>query len=460
MVGSVSKYMIHSFTFDGLNIVLDVHSGAVHVVDDLTSEILKYYPHTGRRTIMEKLSVKYGYGPVKEAMAEIDNLISEGLLFSRDEIGPKYTPDKNTIVKAMCLHLAHDCNLRCRYCFAGQGPFGGDRSLMSYRVGTAALDFLMEFSGSREHVEVDFFGGEPLLNFEVLKKLVDYGRNQALKYGKKIKYTVTTNSVLLNDHIADYLHREEISVVLSLDGRPAVHNSMRPFPNGTGSYDIVADNIINFVKRYNVEDYIVRGTFTRYNLDFASDVLHMAELGFKNLSVEPVVGDPAEDYTLREEDIPGLYVEYEKLVRELLALRRQDHRVNFFHFNIDLEGGPCLKKRLSNCGAGNEYVAVTPDGDIYPCHQFVGQENFKMGNVFARDLNEKIRSYFRNAHIYNKEQCPDCWAKFYCSGGCQANAFFSNGTIYKPYEPGCKLMKKRLECALYLKARETIDKNG
>jgi len=451
--------MIHSFTFDGLNIVLDVHSGAVHIVDELTCKILEYYPRVDRRTIMEKLSAKYGHEPVKEAVSEIDNLISEGLLFSRDEVGPQYTPDKNTVIKAMCLHLAHDCNLHCRYCFAGQGPFGGDRSLMSYQVGTAALDFLMEHSGPRKHVEVDFFGGEPLLNFEVLKRLVDYGRNRAAKSSKEIKFTVTTNSVLLNDNIAGYLHREGISVVLSLDGRPAVHDTMRPFPNGTGSYNIVASNITNFIKRYNIEDYIIRGTFTRHNLDFASDVLHMADLGFENLSVEPVVGGPGEDYSLRDEDMSELCNEYDRLTRELLALRRQGSKVNFFHFNIDLEGGPCLKKRLSNCGAGNEYVAVTPDGDIYPCHQFVGQESFKLGHVLTGDLNENIMNYFRNAHIYNKEQCPDCWAKFYCSGGCHANAYFCNGTIYKPYELGCKLMKKRLECALYLKAREMMEEN-
>lgn len=455
--------MIHCFQFDDLNIVLDVHSGAVHVMDELAFKVLEYYPHLGRRAIVEKFSAEYDRETVEETtveetIEEIDNLVAAGLLFSRDEVGPQYIPGESKIIKAMCLHIAHDCNLRCRYCFAGQGPFGGDRSLMSEQVGRAALDLLMEYSGPRRHVEVDFFGGEPLLNFGVLKKLVDYGRGAAGRAGKKVKFTVTTNSVLLNDHVKDYLKKEGISVVLSLDGRPAVHDAMRPFAGGAGSYDIVSANIIDLIKNYGVWDYVVRGTFTRHNLDFAADVLHMAELGFKNLSVEPVVGAPEEDYTFRDQDLPVLYAEYDKLTRWLLALRRKDPGVNFFHFNIDLEGGPCLKKRLSNCGAGNEYVAVTPAGDIYPCHQFVGQEDFKLGDVFHKDLNERIRDYFRRGHIYNKESCPACWAKFFCSGGCQANAFFSHGTIYKPYEPACKLMKKRLECALYLKAKEMLMK--
>jgi uncharacterized protein len=449
--------MIHSFTFDDLNIVLDVHSGAVHIVDEVTRKILEYYPLKNPHIIKKELSPLFGYETVEEALNEVEKLKEQGLLFSNDEIGREYRPGDNAVIKAMCLHLAHDCNLRCRYCFAGQGPFGGDRSLMSHRVGKGALDFLIKHSGPRRNVEVDFFGGEPLLNFEVLKKLVDYGKTAAAEAGKNIKFTVTTNGINLNETIAEYLVENGLSVVLSLDGRPSVHDKMRPFPGGKGSYNIAAPNIVNFIQKHNYHNYYVRGTFTRYNKDFAADVLHMAELGLKHLSVEPVVGGAGEDYSLRESDIQEVNGEYEELTRQLLARRREGREVDFFHFNIDLEGGPCLKKRISNCGAGNEYIAVTPDGDIYPCHQFVGQEGFKLGDVFNGISNNDTISYFQNAYIYNKEHCPQCWAKFYCSGGCHANAYFFNDTIYKPYEIGCELMKKRLECALYLKAKEMLD---
>jgi len=374
--------MIHSFTFDDLNIVLDVHSGAVHVVDDIICKILEYYPEQSTSIIMKKLSPLFGQQQVEEALTEIEDLVSKGLLFSDDKVGTEYRPADSPVIKAMCLHLAHDCNLRCRYCFAGQGPFGGDRSLMSFEVGEAALDFLIKHSGSRKHVEVDFFGGEPLLNLAVLKKLVDDGRDKAARAGKEIKFTVTTNALLLNEQIAGYLVKEGLSVVLSLDGRPEVHDAMRPFPSGNGSYDIVASNIKKFIEEHNFDNYYVRGTFTRHNTDFAADVLHMAQLGLKHLSIEPVVGGPGEDYSLRESDIPPVYSEYEKLTRQLLALKKEGREIDFFHFNIDLEGGPCLKKRISNCGAGNEYVAVTPGGEIYPCHQFVGQEGFRLGDVF------------------------------------------------------------------------------
>jgi len=448
--------MIHSFTFDDLNIVLDVHSGAVHIVDDVTCKILEYYPEESMSIIVEKLSPLFGHQQVKEALTEIEHLVSKGLLFSIDNVGTEYKPVGSPVIKAMCLNLAHDCNLRCRYCFAGQGPFGGDRSLMSFEVGAAALDFIIKHSGPREHVEVDFFGGEPLLNLEVLKKLVSDGKDKAARAGKKIKFTVTTNALLLNEQTARYLVEEGLNVVLSLDGRPEVHDAMRPFPSGSGSYGIAAANIKKFIESYNFDNYYVRGTFTRHNRDFAADVLHMAQLGLKHLSIEPVVGGPGEDYSLQESDIPQIYSEYEKLTRHLLALKKKGREIDFFHFNIDLEGGPCLKKRISNCGAGNEYIAVTPSGEIYPCHQFVGQEGFRLGDVFQGISNERTVRDFQNAYIYNKEQCPECWAKFFCSGGCHANAYFFKGTINSPYETGCELMKKRLECALYLKAKEML----
>ncbi|MCF8011455.1 MAG: thioether cross-link-forming SCIFF peptide maturase [Clostridiales bacterium] len=450
--------MIHQFTFDGINIVLDVHSGSLHMVDELTSKILELYPVHNENIIKEKLSCYYDVEQIDESIEEIKELMDAGTLFCCDEVGPTFSPEDNTIIKAMCLHLAHDCNLRCRYCFAGQGPFGMDRTIMSYDVGKKALDFLMEASGSRKHIEVDFFGGEPLLNFEVMKQLVEYGNSIAYKYGKKVKYTVTTNCVLLKGEIKEFIGQKGMDIVLSLDGRPEVQNSMRPFISGRGSYDIVSKNIVNFLNDYNNLTYYVRGTFTRHNLDFASDVMHMAELGLESLSVEPVVGGFGEDYALQEEDLPQIYTEYERLTRKLLEIRRKGSKVRFFHFNVPLDGGPCLKKRLSNCGAGNEYVAVTPQGEIYPCHQFVGKHDFKLGDISSGILNKDIMNYFRNAHVYNKENCPDCWAKFFCSGGCHANAYEENNTIYKPHSMGCKLMKKRLECALYLKVREMLDK--
>lgn len=456
MLAKRGMFMIHSFHFDGLNIVLDVNSGALHLLDELASKILEYYPAGDKRTIIERLSPAYGREQVLEACTELEELRQAGLLYTPDAAAG-YRPPGDTVVKAMCLHLAHDCNLRCRYCFAGQGPFGGDRSLMPFEVGRAALDFLLERSGPRRHIEVDFFGGEPLLNFKVLRRLVDYGRREAAAANKEIKFTVTTNAVLLDEEITGYLYREGLSVILSLDGRPHVHDAMRPFPGGAGSYELVSRNILRFLDRFGEGDYYVRGTFTRHNLDFAADVLHLVQLGIRRISLEPVVGSPAEDYTFREEDLPQLYREYEKLARELLASKRRGQPVDFFHFNVDLDGGPCLKKRLAGCGAGNEYVAVTPGGDIYPCHQFVGLEEFKLGNVQYGQLNRSIRNLFRRAHIYNKDNCRECWAKFFCSGGCHANAYFANGSIYKPYQTGCSLMQKRLECALYLKAREILD---
>lgn len=449
--------MIHKFVYDDLRLVLDVHSGSIHVVDELTSKILEYYPRYEKSIIVNKLKNNHSVQEINEVLLEIAELKKQGLLFSCDKVGETFKPKNDQVVKALCLHLAHDCNLRCAYCFAGQGPFGGDRSLMPLHIGEAAIDFLIKSSENRKNIEVDFFGGEPLLNIDVLKKLVDYGREAATRAGKQIKFTVTTNAVLLNDEIAGYISREGLSIVLSLDGRQGVNDIMRPFKSGKGSYEVITSNILNFIKKYDYKDYYIRGTFTRNNLDFAADVIHIAELGLKNISIEPVVGGPEEEYSLRREDIPVLFAEYEKLVRELIVREKQGKGLNFFHFNIDLHGGPCIKKRLSNCGAGNEYVAVTPDGTIYPCHQLVGRENFKMGNVVDGQLKKEIVSYFREAHVYNKSQCPDCWAKFHCSGGCHANAYYFSNSIYKPYELGCELMKKRIECALYLKAREIMN---
>lgn len=444
--------MIHKFTFDGLNVVLDVNSGAVHVMDDLAFALLEDYPELKGEELVARYRGRFPEPEIREALAEIDELVREGLLFSRDVLAGSYAPPEG-LVKAMCLHLAHDCNLRCRYCFAGQGDFGGSRGLMSPEVGRRALELLLELSGSRRHVEVDFFGGEPLLNFATMKELVEYGRKRADDAGKEIKFTVTTNAVLLNDRVGDYLRDNGFFVVLSLDGRPEVHDRMRTRPNGRGSYRHVVENVLSFFEAGGVPEYYVRGTFTRYNLDFAEDVRHMVELGFDNVSVEPVVAPPEEDYALREEDVPRILEEYERLTRMLLELYRSGRRVHFFHFEVDLEGGPCLLKRLTGCGAGFQYVAVDPAGKIYPCHQLVGREEFLIGDVWEGIENTEVVNLFREAHVYNKEDCMKCWARFFCSGGCQANNYNFSGSIYKPHDLSCALMRKRLECAIYLQIK-------
>lgn len=446
--------MLHKFEFDGTKIVLDVHSGAVHEVDDLAWLLLDVYKELTRPQILAKYGQVYGAEETGTALDEIEALERAGLLYSPDPYAGVYQPAAAAITKALCLHLAHSCNLSCRYCFAGQGRFGGEAELMPEDIGKAAIDFVLARSGERKNLNIDFFGGEPLLNFPVLKELVKYGRKRGRETDKEIQFTVTTNAMTLNDEITSFLNQEGISVVLSLDGRPEVHDRMRPRPGGTGSYEEVVRRIRTFVAARDDANYIIRGTFTRSNLDFCADVMHMAELGFKNLSVEPVVATEEAPYAIREEDLPFLFDQYEQLAREVLRLRSEGRPVDFFHFNIDLEGGPCLPKRLTGCGAGYEYMAVAPNGDIYPCHQFVGRPDFRLGNVREGQVNSGIEAAFRDAHVYNMEGCSDCWAKFYCSGGCHANAQLFNGTIYKPYRIGCALMKKRLECALYLKVQE------
>lgn len=451
--------MLHKFSIDGTNLVLDVHSGALHQVDDLTWDVLDDYTQLNRDEIIAKYQ-HCNQQEVEEVLAEIEQLTKEGLLFSADPLAGEYTP-KEGLVKALCLHIAHDCNLRCRYCFAGQGPFGGDRSLMNVETGKQAIDFLLRQSAGRKHVEVDFFGGEPLMNFGVVKELVQYGREKADGLGKVIKFTLTTNGMLLDEQVQQYLVDNNISVVLSLDGRPAVHDQMRPTCGDKGSYDKVFKNIKAMVEKNPPGGYYVRGTYTRHNLDFSQDVLHMIDQGFVDISVEPVIAGPDDEYALREQDLPQLRQEYQKLTRAILDLYAQRKEVNFFHFNIDLDGGPCLAKRLSGCGAGHEYLAVTPDGALYPCHQFVGRPEFQVGHVSDGALNKDICHTFRDAHVYNKESCTGCWAKYHCSGGCHANAQSFNNDLLKPHQLGCELAKMRLECALYLKAKlHQLEDNG
>ncbi|ABO51798.1 Radical SAM domain protein [Desulforamulus reducens MI-1] len=446
--------MIHKFKFDGVRIVLDVHSGSVHVVDEVVWDILEEYQKHPKEEIQQRFADKYSPDEIEQALEEIKSLVDEGFLFTTDPHQEGYRPKRDGVVKALCLHAAHDCNLRCKYCFAGEGKFGGPSGLLSAETGRAAIDFLIQHSGNRKHVEIDFFGGEPLLNFKVIKELVPYGRERAKEAGKEIKYTLTTNGVLLNKEVQQFLIDNQMAAVLSLDGRPEVHDQMRPAPGGRGSYTRVVSAFQEYVQQEPPAGYVIRGTFTRHNLDFSRDVLHMAEQGFKDISVEPVVAGSDTDYAFKPEDVPMLMEEYDKLTRELLVRMEAGEPLNFFHFNIDLNGGPCLPKRLSGCGAGYEYLAVTPEGELYPCHQFVGKPEFLVGNVKDGVQKQEIIEEFRQAHIYNKEECVNCWAKFYCSGGCHANAHTFNNDMLKPYQLGCQLAKKRFECAIYLKVKQ------
>ncbi|HOV69164.1 MAG TPA: thioether cross-link-forming SCIFF peptide maturase [Clostridia bacterium] len=453
--------MIHAFRALDLNIILDVESGAVHVTDDLIYDMLVMLSNgSAREDIVNKLAPKYSPDDIRDAFTEIDNLISAGQLFAPVPYTEAPAVNPQGIIKAMCLHVSHDCNLRCKYCFASTGDFGGERALMDAATGKKALDFLVSKSGGRKNLEVDFFGGEPLMNFGAVKSVVEYGRMLEKKHNKTIKFTITTNGLGLTDEIIDYFNSEMENVVLSLDGRPDVHDKMRPCANGKGSYNLIADNILNFSRMRGDKSHYIRGTYTAYNLDFARDVLYLAEAGFRQISIEPVVAPAGTDYSIKDEHLPRLFEEYEYLMQEYLKRRKEGQEFNFFHFNVDLTGGPCLAKRLTGCGAGNEYVAVTPGGDIYPCHQFVGQIEFKMGNIYAPDsFNTDMQKVFAGNNVVTKPECSACWAKYYCSGGCAANAYYDNGHIDKPYRIGCELLKKRTECAIAIFIKEREEKH-
>ena len=452
--------MVHQYKNNGYDIVLDVNSGAIHVVDDVTYDVIEMYAarenvaDTSAEEIVTALSGKYGKEEVEEAIDEVQTLIKNEELFTKDTY-ENYMMDfkkRPTVVKALCLHIAHDCNLACRYCFAEEGEYHGRRALMSFETGKKALDFLIANSGNRRNLEVDFFGGEPLMNWQVVKDLVAYGREQEKIHNKNFRFTLTTNGVLLNDEIMEFANKEMGNVVLSIDGRKEVHDHMRPFRKGAGSYDLIVPKFQKFAESRNQDKYYVRGTFTHNNLDFSNDVLHLADLGFKQISVEPVVAQPTEDYAIREEDLPQLYEEYDKLAAEMVKRHKNGNDFNFFHFMIDLEGGPCVAKRLSGCGSGTEYLAVTPWGDFYPCHQFVGQEEFLMGNVDEGITKPEIAEEFRGCSVYSKESCKTCFARFYCSGGCMANSYKFHNTIHDTYEVSCEMERKRVECAIMIKA--------
>ena len=453
--------MVHQYKNNGYDIVLDVNSGAIHVVDDVTYDVIALYEGHTREEIVNSLRERYPETEVEEALDEVQMLVDNEELFTKDTY-ENYIMDfkkRPTVVKALCLHIAHDCNLACQYCFAEEGEYHGRRALMSFEVGKKALDFLIANSGNRRNLEVDFFGGEPLMNWQVVKDLVAYGREQEKLHDKKFRFTLTTNGVLLNDEVMEFCNREMGNVVLSIDGRKEVHDKMRPFRKGAGSYDLIVPKFQQFAESRHQDKYYVRGTFTHYNLDFSEDVLHLAELGFKQISVEPVVAEPKEPYAIREEDLPKLFEEYDKLAVEMIRRHKSGEDFNFFHFMIDLEGGPCVAKRLSGCGSGTEYLAVTPWGDFYPCHQFVGNEKFLLGNVDEGILNTDIRDEFKCCNVYAKEKCRKCFARFYCSGGCAANAYNFSGDICGAYDIGCELQKKRIECAIMIKAAEEEQKN-
>lgn len=449
--------MIHQFKNNGYNIVLDVNSGAIHAVDEMTYEVISMFESSTKEQIISKLQEQYDPEEIAESYEEVASLKESGDLFTTDDYEGYIDglADRPTVVKALCLHIAHDCNLACKYCFAEEGEYHGRRALMSYEVGKKALDFLIANSGTRRNLEVDFFGGEPLLNFQVVKDLVAYGRKQEKIHDKNFRFTLTTNGVLLDDDIMEFANKEMSNVVCSVDGRKEIHDMMRPFRNGTGSYDLIIPKFQKLAESRNQEKYYVRGTYTKNNLDFSEDVLHLADLGFKQISVEPVVAEETDSYALREEDLPFLFDQYDKLAAEMVERKKKGEDFNFFHFMIDLEGGPCVAKRLSGCGSGTEYLAVTPWGDFYPCHQFVGKEEFIMGNVDDGIVNTDLQRKFKGCNVYSKPKCRDCFARFYCSGGCAANSYNFTGDINNAYEVGCELQKKRVECAIMIKVAES-----
>ncbi len=448
--------MIHKYTLNGYRIVLDTNSGAVHVFDEAPYEMLNYLdgtvPQEPPKELKEALAGRWDDEVFNEAYEELRELYQQGLLFSEDGYERFSDMMVNSPVKAMCLNVAHDCNLRCEYCFAAKGDFGCGRKLMPLEVGKKAIDFLIEKSAGRRNLEMDFFGGEPLMNWDVVKELVLYAREQEKLHNKNFRFTITTNGLLLTDDKIDFINKEMSNCVLSLDGRKEVNDRLRVRVDGTGCYDQIVPKYQKLVAERGDKDYYARGTFTKYNLDFTEDVLHMADLGFDQVSVEPVVSDEKLDYSIKAGDLPRVCEEYEKLANALIQRRKEGKGFNFFHFMIDLNQGPCAIKRLRGCGCGNEYVAVTPEGDIFPCHQFVGDDQWKMGNVLDGTFNLPMKERFAKANVYSKPECRDCWAKFYCSGGCNANNWQYEGDILKSHTISCELEKKRLECAIMMQA--------
>ena len=453
--------MIHSYKLGGYNIVLDICSGAVHLVDEVAYDIINMYEEHTAEEITAAILAKYPDNPevtpeeIAECISQIGELKDAGQLFTPDTYEPMADTLKQKtsgVVKALCLHIAHSCNLNCSYCFASQGKYHGERALMSFEVGKRALDFLIENSGSRHNLEVDFFGGEPLMNFDVVKQLVAYARSVEKQHNKNFRFTLTTNGMLIDDDVIDFANRECVNVVLSLDGRKEVHDRFRVDYAGNGSWEKIVPKFQKLVEARGGKDYYMRGTFTHANPDFLEDIKVMLDLGFNELSMEPVVCAPDDPSALTEEDFPIVCEQYEKLAELMLQRHREGRPFTFYHYMIDLKGGPCIYKRISGCGSGTEYMAVTPWGDLYPCHQFVGDEKYLLGNVFDGVSNTAAQDEFMSCNVYAREECRDCWARLYCSGGCAANAYHATGSVKGVYKYGCELFKKRMECAIMLEA--------
>ncbi|MCR5457655.1 MAG: thioether cross-link-forming SCIFF peptide maturase [Clostridiales bacterium] len=456
--------MHHQYKLNGYNIVLDTCSGAVHVVDDVAYDVIELYQDHSKEKIIKTLLEKYSgkedvtESDLSDCYDDVTELKEDGQLFTPDNyenLAGVFKEKSGDVVKALCLHVAHTCNLNCSYCFASQGKYHGDRALMSFETGKRALDFLIENSGSRTNLEVDFFGGEPLMNWDVVKKLVQYARSIEKQHHKNFRFTLTTNGVLIDDDVIDFCNKEMSNVVLSLDGRKEIHDRFRVDYAGNGSYDRIVPKFQKLVKARGGKNYYMRGTFTHANPDFTNDVFHMADLGFTELSMEPVVCNPKDPSALTEEDIQTVMEQYEILAKEMIKRDKEGRGFTFYHYMIDLEGGPCIYKRISGCGSGTEYMAVTPWGDLYPCHQFVGEQKYKLGDIWNGVTNTELREDFRKCNAYAREDCKDCWARLYCSGGCAANSYHATGSILGIYEPGCRLFRKRIECAIMIKAAES-----
>ncbi|MBE5893013.1 MAG: thioether cross-link-forming SCIFF peptide maturase [Lachnospiraceae bacterium] len=455
--------MVHQYQLNGYNIVLDSCSGAIHVVDEVAYDIIAMIKEKDTEAIVADIMKKYGHREdvteeeVRLCIEDVESLIADRKLYTPDtfnDMAGTFKERSGDVVKALCLHVAHTCNLNCGYCFASQGKYHGDRALMSFEVGKQALDFLMDHSGTRRNLEVDFFGGEPLMNWDVVKQLVEYARSVEKERGKNFRFTLTTNGMLIDDEVIEFANREMSNVVLSLDGRKEINDRSRVDYAGNGSYDRIVPKFQKLVEARGGKDYYMRGTFTHANPDFTKDVFHMADLGFTELSMEPVVcasGDPA---ALTKEDLEIVKEHYEILAKDMLRRKKEGKPITFYHYMLDLTEGPCIYKRISGCGSGTEYMAVTPWGDLYPCHQFVGDEQYKLGDVWNGVTNTGLREEFRSCNAYARKECEDCWAKLYCSGGCAANAYHATGSILGIYEPGCELFRKRIECAIMMKAAE------
>ncbi|MBQ3047325.1 MAG: thioether cross-link-forming SCIFF peptide maturase [Clostridia bacterium] len=457
--------MIHQYKSNGYNIVLDICSGSVHVVDDVAYDVIAAYESGDKEQVLNSIKDKYKdreditADDVNECYEQVTALKEKGKLFSPDTFAPmagKLKEKTAGVVKALCLHVAHTCNLNCAYCFASQGKYHGDRAVMSFEVGKRALDFLVENSGTRRNLEVDFFGGEPLMNFDVVKKLVSYARSIEKEKGKNFRFTLTTNGVLIDDDVIEFANKEMSNVVLSLDGRKEVHDRYRVDYNGKASWEKIVPKFQKLVKARNGKGYYMRGTFTHQNPDFLEDIKVMLDLGFNELSMEPVVCQKGDVNELTEDDLPVVLEQYEKLAELMIEKDNEGKPFTFYHYMIDLTGGPCIYKRISGCGSGTEYMAVTPWGDLYPCHQFVGEEKFKLGDVFNGVNNTAIQKEFMDCNVYARKDCKDCWAKLYCSGGCAANAYHSTGSVTGVYEYGCKLFRKRMECAIAVAVSRTL----